>query len=106
MANPRPPRPALGGRGGRKAASLLAQRDGEGDEATRGDAAEEILAGLPGAPEDDEQTLLLGGREALELRHCQVCRPVGAGGHFLWRRVLVERHGRGVDERALDGPAL
>ena len=54
---------------------LALEVDREGDEATRRDAAQDVLARLAGAGEDDQKRLLAGGGEAAERVIVSVAQP-------------------------------
>ncbi len=85
---------------------LAPEVDGVRDESARRDAAEDVLARLPGPGEDDQQLLNACRREAAVAVHGQLGPAVGPGGLLGGGRELVERDGVGVDQRPLDGLAL
>src|SRR5262249_36308527 len=76
-----------------------------GDETPRADAREDVLAGLGRADEERELLLLAAGREVGGAVEGQRRGAVAPGEHLGRDVELVERHGRRVDARALDGDA-
>jgi hypothetical protein len=93
-------------RSGARVASASAKRASDDQpRAAGGHPTEQVLAGLPGTDEHDEQLLLVADRVAGERRELQGRPAVGTGGLLVRDRELAVGHGRRVDEFPVDRAA-